>query len=484
MLLTAEQIANYTHAEILVPAANAAEESCGVTWDSREVAPGFTYVALPGERVDGHSFIEASIDAGARVVVAMTRPADAVLDHARAAGAAVLLVESTAQAFTDLAAGWRSHLQGTVVALTGSTGKTTTKNLVRDVLATTFSVVATKGNQNNELGVPRTLLEASADTECVVVEMGMRGMHQLEELCEFVRPDMALVTNTGECHIELLGSRENIARAKTEAVTALPDNAGKAFLNATGEYTADMISWSRASERGIEVTLFDGSGAWSEADHGALDGLPCVYATDIAMDAEGKPAFNLHLNGEVLPCALALRGLHNVSNACSAAALAAACGVAPKSIVAGLQASLAETGRQEVLQSPAGITVINDAYNANPDSMKASLALFSAMQVAGSRYAVLGDMGELGDFSKECHEEVGTFAAGANLDVLVCIGSLSHYIAEAARAAGMPADRIIETLQREETLEYLKSNCTQGDAVLVKASHSMELERIVEGLMK
>lgn len=480
MLLSLDKIAEYTAGSYVLAPADAEAQACGITWDSREVKPGYVYAALPGEKVDGHGFAESAIEAGAVAVLAMHALSPEALDAARKAGAAVIEVASTSQAFTDLARGWRGHLKGKVIALTGSMGKTTTKNLVRDVLSTTFRTVATKANQNNELGVPRTLLEADADTEFVVVEMGMRGLGQLEELCSFVKPDISLITNVGECHMELLGSKENIARAKAEVLDALPNDTGIAVLNAADSYCKQQRSWAKLEERGIETLLYDGSGI-------CASGLPeselTAYATDIQLNEEGCPAFTLHLPDGPHACALALRGAHNAHNACAAAALAWGCGVPAAAIVAGLGASQAESGRQEVVRTASGITVINDAYNANPDSMCASLSLLCAMKVEGRRFAVLGDMGELGSFTQEGHEKAGSFVASSSVDFLICIGELSSYIAAAAVRDGFAEDHLIQASSREEALAYLKEHMASGDAVLVKASHSMELDRIAKGLL-
>ncbi len=480
MLLPIDKIAEYTQADYVVRPGSEDAEACGITWDSREVKPGFVYVALPGERVDGHDFAEGAVRSGAVAVLAMRELSEDALKAAREAGAAVLQVASTQQAFTDLARGWRGHLQGKVIALTGSMGKTTTKNLVRDVLSTTYKTTATKANQNNELGVPRTLLEADADTEFVVVEMGMRGRGQLESLCSFVKPDIALITNVGECHMELLGSKENIARAKAEVLEALPDGAGTAVLNAADGYSAQQRAWTKLDERGVKTLLFDGSGV-------CASGLPAseltAYATDVQLSEEGCPAFALHMPDGTFPCTLALRGAHNIHNACAAAALGWACGVSAEAVVAGLAASQAESGRQEVVRAASGITVINDAYNANPDSMCASLALLCAMKVEGRRFAVLGDMGELGAFTQEGHEKAGSFVASSTLDCLLCVGELSRYIAQAAVRDGFPEQQVHMMKSREEALAYLEEHMVPGDTVLVKASHSMELDRIAKGLL-
>lgn len=506
MILTPQQIAEYTHARIITEPQDATRCACGITWDSREVQPGFAYVALPGERVDGHRFVPDALRAGALVALVMQQPDEATCALARELGAALLQVPSTFEAFTHLAGAWRQHLNATIIALTGSTGKTTTKNLVRDVLSTTYETVATKGNQNNELGVPRTLLEADPTTEYVVVEMGMRGFGQLQELCSFVKPDMALITNTGECHIELLGSRENIARAKAEALEALPDKRGIAVLNAADDHYECMREWAALDARGITVLAFDGTGAASidttsaapadelgtipaaSADETLADAKaqtvqPASYASDISFDAEGKPTFTLHLPSGSRTCSLSLRGAHNVHNACAAAALGYACDVPLDALVSGLEHSLPEVGRQEVHTTAAGVIVINDAYNANPDSMRASLTWFASMEVTGKRYAVLGDMGELGSHAQACHEGIGTLIPSLPLDMLITVGELAHFIAVAAQAAGYPAERVLVCETRDKALQYLQEQVSSGDAVLVKASHSMELDRIAKGLL-
>ena len=240
MRLNHKQIAACTGGSFMVEPLDPRALATGLTWDSRDAKPGDVYVALPGERVDGHDFVGAALSGGAVCALVMQPLDEAVRMLAAELGASVIEVPDTAHAVADIAREWRSHLHGRVIALTGSTGKTTTKNLVRDVLASTLSTVATAGNQNNELGVPKTLLAAEQDTQAVVVEMGMRGAGQLADLCDYVRPDWGLVVNVGESHIELLGSRENIARAKAELLCALPEGTGRAFVNADDDY-ADFV---------------------------------------------------------------------------------------------------------------------------------------------------------------------------------------------------------------------------------------------------
>lgn len=494
MRLNAKQIAACTGGSFVVEPLDARVLATGLTWDSRDVKSGDVYVALPGERVDGHDFIGAALRGGAVVVLVMQPLDEDVHVLARELGACVIEVPDTAHAVADIAREWRAHLQGRVIALTGSTGKTTTKNLVRDVLASTLSVTATSGNQNNELGVPKTLLAAEQDTQAVVVEMGMRGSGQLADLCDYVRPDWGLVVNVGESHIELLGSREDIARAKAELLCALPEGTGRAFVNADDDYAAFVREHARLDARRVETVLFDGSAAASErrADAGAAEAArPAVWAEQVELDEQGRPRFELHAVGfdgsagveEAASCALTLRGLHNVSNACAAVAVGRAYGIPLAVCADALAQSQPEAGRQEVVQARGGFAVVNDAYNANPDSMRASLATFCVLDVPGKRVAVLGDMGELGDYAPACHAGIGEFAATLPLDRLVCVGELSLHIADAAERAGMDSERIVRAGSISEVFGDLDICVEPGDAVLVKASHFMGLERVVEGLV-
>ncbi len=488
MRFSISEIAEATSARIVVDGRPEAEAT-SITWDSRMAVEGALYVAIEGERVDGHAFARAAICAGACCVLATHALPDEAISFARERGAAILEVEDAQGAVTDLARVWRGRIRGRVVGLTGSNGKTTTKNLVRDVLSRAGSVTATRGNQNNELGVPNTLLAADADTRNVVVEMGMRGRGQIESLCTFVRPDWGIVTQVGESHIELLGSRENIARAKSELIAALPSG-GIAFLNGACDMSDFVWDISCGAERGVSAVCFDGSGDYRPEDASGWRVGRVVWASDISLDEAGRATFTLNAKGfsgdkgaESVPCALVLAGLHNVHNACAAAAVGLAAGIELPEIAAALHAAQPESGRQEILAAPGGFTVVNDAYNANPDSMRAALNTFAALRVAGSRIAVLGDMGELGDFGPAGHREMGALVAKLGIDRLVSVGGLGALIAEAAEASGMQKDRVIRTACATDALEVVKGLVKPGDAVLVKASHSVGLERVVEGLV-
>ncbi|NHM14838.1 UDP-N-acetylmuramoyl-tripeptide--D-alanyl-D-alanine ligase [Xiamenia xianingshaonis] len=526
MRMSLKQIHECTGATTVVEPLDARALATGVSWDSRDVAAGDVYLALPGERVDGHDFVADALNAHAVAVLVMQPLGADVRLLAREMGAAVFEVPDTAHALTDMARFWRTQLHGRVVAVTGSTGKTTTKNLVRDVAAARYSVVATQGNQNNELGVPKTILSADVDTDVVVVEMGMRGSGQIADLCSFVRPDWGVVVNVGESHIELLGSREAIARAKAELLCALPEGRGRAFVNGDDDFAAFMVDHAHLDVRCVETVVFDGSGesAGDPAKYSFMkpEVATRVWADDITLDAQGRPVFTAHAWGflptgdpaaadaqaslersyvdgedlsadeegylnaefqeETARCTLALRGAHNVANACAALAVGRSLGIPLKECAAALAASLPEAGRMEVVAARGGFSVVNDAYNANPDSMKASLAAFCALAVPGRHVAVLGDMGELGDYEQACHEGVGRAAARQPLDRLVCVGERARWIAAAAEAEGMDPDRIVAVDALSEVIGDLDVFLEPGDAVLVKASHFMGLDRVVEGL--
>lgn len=453
----------------------------GLAWDSRAVAPGDVYVALPGERVDGHDFAAAAVQAGAAGVLASHALDEASLDAVRAAGAFVIEVADTAQSVTDLARAWRGRLAGRVVGVTGSTGKTSTKNLVRDVLSAAFTTVATEGNQNNELGVPKTLLNAQEDTEAVVVEMGMRGLGQIEGLCSFVRPQVGVITNVGESHIELLGSRENIARAKMEIVLGMrpaPEGApapqtGAApvlVLPADDDFFPFMCERARAERSDISIVR---AGASSD----------CAYRMGAAaLDADGHPHFTAGLpGGAALEVTLSTTGAQSVSNAILAIAVGDLLGVAAHDMASALS-GLAITGRrQEIRRARSGARVIDDSYNASPESMAAALDLLELLPATGSRIAVLGEIGELGDEAPRLHALVGAYAAAKKPDYLVCVGADgAHDMAAAARLMGLSDDAVLELPDVDAAIERLTGAFRADDVVLVKGSRFVGLDRLVE----
>lgn len=494
MRLNSKQIQEMTGGTFLVDPIDPTALATGLQWDSRAVEPGDVFVALPGEKVDGHRFIADALHAGAIIVLVSERPDAQTSLLASELGAALIEVSNTAAAVTDIARAWRKMLKAQVIAVTGSCGKTTTKNLLHDVFATKYAVVSTQGNQNNVLGVPKTLLQADPETQVIIVEMGMDRKGEIEQYCEFTLPDIGVITNIGQSHIELLGSRDAIAQAKAELFCALPERRGRAFMNRSDEYAKEIFVLGDIEKRDIELIYYDGSYD-AEAVHAADQRRPDAiedgaflkqwgaWAGDITLDAQGCPRFVLHGGNETRECTLALRGVHNVANACAVASVALSCGIDLDSIAQALAHSVPETGRQELVFSREGLTVINDTYNANPDSMKAALKVLSSFETTGKRIAVLGDMGELGSFAQSCHEGVGEFLGELPLDLLICVGDLSWFIADAAEASGFSSDRVVRVKEISEVLVELEKYVSPEDVVLVKASRFMELERVVGGLV-
>lgn len=526
MRMSLKQIQECCGADVVVSPLDARTIATGVSWDSRTAQAGDVYLALPGDRVDGHDYVADVLSAGVVGVLVTQQLPQEVLTLAREMGAAVFMVPDTAHALVDMARYWRTQLKGRVIALTGSVGKTTTKNLIRDVAASAYTTVATSGNQNNELGVPKTILSADVDTQVVVVEMGMRGLGQITHLCSYVRPDWGLITNVGESHIELLGSREAIAQAKGELFCALPEGYGRAFINGDNDFALSIMNDAHLATRRIETVIFSDT---AKCDLGVVAGEqflepPCVWASDITLDDQGRPQFTIHCQGffppgnpydvdaqaaiaqryrdrndlsaeeqeyihasfceEVCSCRLALRGLHNVANACAAVAVGRSLGIPLEVCAQALEDSLPESGRMEFFRARGGYQIIHDAYNANPESMASALAVLDSLKVSGRRVAVLGDMGELGDYEEACHKGVGAVAASKAIDRLICVGSRAVWIAQGAKEAGMDPDTIVEAQELSEVLGDLDIYLEPGDAVLVKASHFMGLERVVEGLMR
>ncbi|MCL1797386.1 MAG: UDP-N-acetylmuramoyl-tripeptide--D-alanyl-D-alanine ligase [Eggerthellaceae bacterium] len=492
MRLNTKQICEYSGGTLLVEPIDASKLACGISWDSRNISPDDLFVALPGERSNGHRYVADVLRKGALVVLVTDKPNDETCLLAKEMGAAIIEVSDTAHAISDLARAWRSKLKGHIIGVTGSTGKTTTKNLVRDVLKASFSVVATKGNQNNELGVPATLLEADPETEVVVVEMGMRGQGQIAELCAIAAPDMGLITNISEAHLELLKTTENIARAKAELFAALPNGTGIAFMNQSDDFADFVLDEASLEQRQVKTIFFNGSG--NPAPHNSSENPtphnssenPFVsqgaWAEDITLNAQGQPCFLLHLGSEAQACTLPLRGIHQVANATAAASVAGVLGMKLAPIVQALETSLPEVGRQEIHKTRDGAMIIDDSYNANPDSMRAALLMFEAMEVSGRRIAVLGDMGELGEAARACHEGIGRLAATLTLDRVICVGELSEFVVSAALDEGMSEARIVHLDSIADILGELDITLASEDVVLVKASRFMGLERVVEGL--
>jgi UDP-N-acetylmuramoyl-tripeptide--D-alanyl-D-alanine ligase len=430
-----------------------------VTVDSRTLGGGDLFVALPGERVDGHDFLPAAAQAGAAGAL-VARPDDAL---------PCVVVEDPLAGLGGLAAAVHARLTAgglRTVGLTGSSGKTSTKDLLGQVLATAGATVSPPGSYNNDIGLPLTVLDADEATRFLVLEMGARGPGHIARLCALAPPQVGVVLNVGSAHLGEFGSADGVARAKGELVEALPAD-GTAVLNADDPRVLAMAGRTRAR------VVTTGRGA--DAD---------VRAADVVLDEQARARFTLVAVGGTAPVALQVVGEHQVANALSAAAAALALGMAPADVAAGLSAATPRSRwRMEVTRRADGVTVVNDAYNANPESMRAALAALTGLP-AGRRIAVLGGMAELGPGAPAEHERLGRDAAAAGLDLIVAVGPDAVGIAEGAVAAGRRAgEESVHVPDRTAARELLADLLRPGDVVLVKASRSHGLEQLAAALL-
>lgn len=422
-----------------------------VDTDTRTIAEGSLFVALKGERFDGHDFAAHASEKGAAgIIVQEDRP------EYKQKGLAVFLVPDTLKAYQDLARFHRRRFSIPVVAVTGSVGKTTTRGMIAAVLSQKYKVLQTEKNFNNEIGLPRTLLQLTRDHTACVVECGMRGMGQIAALAAVAEPTIGVVTNVGKSHIELLGSQENIARAKGELVQAIPPD-GAAVLNQDDPFVAAMADLCKGKVIGY--------GQHSQS---------VIEASNITVSEAGL-RFTCRCFDEVLDIHLSLIGMHNVYNALAAAAVGRILGISGRRLQNGLQEYKGIAMREELVHI-APYTFINDAYNANPASMAAALKTLRNL-TKGRTIAVLGDMLELGDWAVREHEKIGAVAAELGIDILITLGELAGHIGSAARAKGMTA--VYAVPDHEAAAACLKQNLQEGDTILLKGSRSMEMEKIL-----
>jgi UDP-N-acetylmuramoyl-tripeptide--D-alanyl-D-alanine ligase len=435
-----------------------------VVADSRRVRRGSLFVAVPGARADGHDFAADAIRAGAVAVLA-TRPL----------GVPAIVVDDTVAALGRIARGHVTSLAAAgrldIAGVTGSSGKTSTKDLLAQVLATAGETVAPEGSFNTEVGLPLTVLRADEATRFLVLEMSARGVGHIAYLCEIARPRIGAMLNVGVAHVGEFGSREAIARAKAELVEALPSAAdgGVAVLNADDPLVAAMRDRTRA-----RVVTF---GIDADAD---------VRARNIRLDGLARPSFVLQVNGESHDVGLRLHGGHHVANALAVAAVAIEAGLAIEAIAAALAAAApASRWRMEVAERPDGVTVVNDAYNANPESVRAAVRALVAMSDAGRRrtWAVLGTMAELGDHAPAAHREIGAFCASSGVDEVVAVGADAALIADGALEVGLAPARVMCVADADAATALLAESVRPGDVVLVKASRSAGLERVAAGVL-
>ena len=418
-----------------------------VTIDSRTARAGSLFVALEGERVDGHRFVPDVLELGGYALVR----------QGTYSGEGIVEVEDPLKGLQKLAKAYLKQFSIPVIAVTGSNGKTSTKDMIAHILRSKFSVHSTSGNYNNEIGLPLTILGLEEHHEILVVEMGMRGLGQIRYLTTICPPNVGVLTNIGPVHLELLGSMGNIAKAKGE------------LLEALGQEGTAVLNGDDPSVRG-QARSFPG-----KAIYYGLDPTNDVVASGIELDVDGRPTFHVQGPDDESDVKLAVAGIHNVWNACAAITVGLEFGL-PLDVCARALEDLALSAmRLEVQRNPEGAVIVNDAYNASPASVRAALDTITHMKCEGERIAILGDMLELGAMSSQAHAEVGAYAREC-CDKVVFIGKYSEVMQE-----GAGEGEIFSTVE-----EFIESGFSvgSGDLVLVKASRGLKFERVVEQLMK
>lgn len=426
-----------------------------VTTDTRELLPGDLFFALPGEKTDGHKFLPSAFASGAGLSIVSR----SWFAHNRAVEKPLLVVADTLQALGYLAAWYRGRFSLKVAAITGSSGKTTAKEMTVGALSGSFKTTGALGNFNNLIGLPLSVFTLNQEHRAAVYELGISRMGEMGRLTLICRPDFGVVLNISEAHLEGLGSKEKVMEAKLELADGLPPD-GRLFLNADDS----LLSTYRARSE-ITIRWF---GIEKKAD---------FRATDLKLNVRG--GYDFLYNGK-LSVSLSILGRHQVYNALAALALCEVMGADLEKASQSLSRFHPVAWRME-LEQVAGLTILNDSYNANPDSMRAALATL-AEQKAARRVACLGDMKELGEKSKDLHAEVGRAAASAGLDLLVAVGAESKTLADAAVASGMDSKKVFWFISQKEALEFLLGFLSPGDMVLVKASRGSGLDLLVSGL--
>ena len=435
----------------------------GVSIDSRTVQAGELFFCIQGDRFDGHDFISDVIaKKAAGIVLADTKKLHLDAD-VNATSSSIIQVPDTLVALQELAKFYRSRIAARVIGVTGTNGKTTTKEMIASVSETRFKTHKTQGNLNNHIGLPLSLLKMDADHEVAVLEMGMSAAGEIRLLADIARPDIGLITNISEAHLEELKTIRNVQSAKGELFSALKPH-HTAIINADDPLVLELAKTLRSKK----ITF----GIENPAD---------VKASNIRPRKNEGFDFNVRLFDQEFAMSLPILGACNIYNALAAVATGHSLGLSPSDMVTGLARCRLIGHRYEIIQNDS-ITLINDAYNANPRSMEESLNTLTQYETSGRKIFVVGNMLELGGLSQSAHRELGEKVAKLPVDVLVAVGDLAALVAEGARQAGMNKDRIVDFASHDEAKEYLKKNLKSNDCILFKGSRGAHLEEIVQAL--
>ncbi|MCD8327004.1 MAG: UDP-N-acetylmuramoyl-tripeptide--D-alanyl-D-alanine ligase [Lachnospiraceae bacterium] len=497
--MTLQNIADCLNRPLINGAGKEDVEITGAELDSRKIAPGYLFFATRGERVDGHDFIPQAVKKGAVLIICEKEPGEMVpgvttsgekepgeertSEKISSNQVPYIQVEDSFLALKQVAAFYRRQLTIPVVGVTGSVGKTSTREIIAAALSGKYRVLRTEGNFNNEVGLPLTLLRIREEHEAAVVEMGINHFGEMERLTDIARPDIAVITNIGQCHLENLGDRDGVLKAKTAIFQGLPEN-GRAVLNGDDD---KLITVKEV--RGQKPCFFSmnreiiGREVLSEKEEQRAD----VYLEIILDTSLLGSRFIMNIFGESVEAYVPLPGEHMVTNALAAAAVGHLLGLTNEEIVRGIASVKAVDGRSHIIRKD-DMTVIDDCYNANPVSVKSAIDLL--MSAKGNKTAILGDMFELGEEELALHSQVGEYAARAGVNRLICIGRLSKAMVEGARKESgvMMGGGTCKEIglyyfpDKESFFEAFMPSDFAGNAVLIKASHGMGFQNIISWL--
>ena len=429
--------------------AKSKQEVTNIVIDSRKIEPGGLFIATKGERVDGHSFIRQVMEKGALAVVSEQELPDADFPY--------ILVKDSFTALKQIAAFYREQLSVHVVGITGSVGKTSTKEMIAGVLSAKYHVMKTEGNFNNEIGLPLTILRIREEDEVAVLEMGISDFGEMSRLTQMAKPDISVITNIGQCHLENLKTRDGILKAKTEIFEGMNEH-GKAVLNG-------------GDDKLRTVKLVKGHRPYYFND-------PSCYADHIVSHGIFGTSCEIHMDGELIRAEIKVPGQHQVTNTLAAVRVAMLLGLDMEQMTRGIASVVPIAGRNRIIQE-GNFTLIDDCYNANPVSMKAALDLLSLADTR--KVAILGDMFELGENSDMLHSGVGCYAKGKT-DLLICIGENAKHIYDGAKEAGVA--HIYHFTDKESFLREKENLLQAGDTILLKASHGMAFETLISQLLQ
>ena len=461
MLLNSDFVVNAVKGELL--AGSAAANFAGVSTDSRSLEANELFIALAGENFDGHDFVQAMLEQNAAGAVVDAHKASRWVELAKELNKVLVAVPDSLTALGDLAHAWRKQMSARIVAVTGSSGKTGTRNMIAAILSRGFNVLVPQANYNNLIGLPLTLLRLQPDHEAAVLELGMNQRGEIARLTEICEPDVALITNVGPAHIEFFESIDEIAEEK-----------GDLFFNISDAAIAAVnLDDSRVAAKANRIKNL-------RINYGIRSPEADIRARDISGEGVEGMRFTLNIRGNERPAAIRSIGEHSVLNAVAAAAAATALNIEIEDICAGLSSYRPASMRLQYESLDSGLNIINDTYNANPDSVKAAVKTLKSLSGNAGSIAILGDMRELGSKSEELHREIGEYVAETGTNYLFVIGEWAAVMAEGAIDYGMPPDNVKLFHDNDSLVDTIKEVCRTGDWVLVKGSRLARMEIIVD----